>query len=258
MTERDLMRRRYGEKEIGLILKRASELQHKQPEGTTEGAGLTLADLEEIAAEAGIDRQHLRQAAAELESGLVDERSGVVARLLGGPLSIELERSLPGELAERDFERLVSEIQRTAEGHGQASKLGRTLTWQSRTPNTERSLQVTVSSRDGRTLIRIEEQYNQLAGALFGGMLGGGGGGVGLGVGLGVGIGALGSAAFAILFPATVISGAYLLARTIFGSTVRRRRRILRELLDRLTELVEASGQSQLQTERSSRQLRGN
>ena len=64
---------------------------------------------------------------------------------------------------------------------------------------------------------------------------------MGLGVGLGVGIGVLGSALFAIAFPIGSLSGAYLLSRPIFGSVVRRRQRVLRQLLDELTEEVEAA-----------------
>ncbi len=70
-------------------------------------------------------------------------------------------------------------------------------------------------------------------------MLGGGGGGIGLGIGLGVGIGALQSAAFAIAWPVSIIGGAYLLARSIYTSTARKRQRVLRDLLDRLTERIE-------------------
>lgn len=232
-------RRRYGDKEVGLILKRAAELQRLEPSASAEGSGLSLSDLEEIAAEAGINPQHLRRAAEELDTGSVDPHAEGMARWIGAPLANEFERTLSGELQDDEFEVLVPEIQRTAEGHGQASLLGRTLTWQSTSPNSVRSLQVIVTARGGRTRIRIEERYNQLAGQIFGGFLGGGGGGVGVGVGVGVGIGALGSAAFAIAFPIGAVAVAYMAARTMFSSIVGRRRRTLRDLLDRLTERVE-------------------
>ena len=238
-------RRRYGDREIGLILERAAELQRQEPASTAEGSGLTLTELEDIAAEAGIDPQHLRRAAEELEtSGAALAREGM-ARVLGAPPTIKLERSLKGELPESEFERLVPEIQAAADSHGQASLLGHTLTWRSSTPQNERSLLVTVTARDGRTRISIEEKLHGLAGGLFGGILGGVGGGVGLGVGIGVGVGALGSAAFAIAFPAVVIGGSYALARTIFSSTARARHRKLRNLQERLTEHVEAACRSE-------------
>ena len=239
-------RRRYGDKEVGLILKRAAELQRLEPESAAEGGGLTLAELEDIAVEAGIDPGLLRRAAEELDAGTGHLHREGAERWLGGPVTIELQRSLPGELPESEFETLAGEIQEAAEGHGQASLLGRTLTWRSATPQGERSLLVTVSSREGRTRIRIEERLHEQAARLFGGIIGGVGGGVGLGVGLGVGIGALGSAAFATVFPLMVITGSYLLARSIFGSTAWRRQRLLRDLLDRLTDHVESVTAGQL------------
>jgi hypothetical protein len=238
-------RRRYGDKEVGLILKRAAELQRQEPASAVEGGGLTLAELEEIAVEAGIDARHLQRAAAELDAGAARFHREGVERWLGGPVTIELQRSLPGELPESEFESLAAQIQEVADAHGQASLLGHTLTWRSATPEGERSLQVTVSTREGRTRIRIEERLHGIAGGLFGGIMGGVGGGVGLGVGLGVGIGALGSAAFATVFPLAVITGSYLLARSIFGSLAWRRQRVLRELLDRLTEYVEGATSGQ-------------
>jgi hypothetical protein len=65
MTESGEHRRRYGDKEVGLILKRAAEIQSQGPESAA-GGGLGLRELEEIATEAGIDPNSLRQAAAEL------------------------------------------------------------------------------------------------------------------------------------------------------------------------------------------------
>lgn len=239
MTGQTSERRRYGDKEVGLILKRAAELQRQEPAAGTDGGGLTLPELEEIAAEAGIDPRYLRRAAAEVDSGGAKFESGKASYFLGAPLTIELERTLTGEVPEEEFSIFVPDIQQAAGGHGQASALGRTFTWQSSTPSGERSLQVTVTSRDGKTRIRIEERLSNLAGQLFGGMLGGGGGGIGLGIGLGVGIGALQSAAFAIAWPVSIIGGAYLLARSIYTSTARKRQRVLRDLLDRLTEHIE-------------------
>lgn len=236
----DESRRRYGDREIGLILKRAAELQKEEPASAAAGGGLTLTDLEEIAAEAGIDPRHLRRAADEIEASGGLLASEGVARILGAPPTIKLERTLAGELPSSEFEALVPEIQAAADAHGQANLLGHTLTWRSSTPQNERSLQVTVSARDGKTRITIEERLHGLAGGLYGGILGGVGGGVGLGVGFGVGLGALGSALFATIFPAVVIGGSYVLARTVYTSTARRRHQKLRDLMERISGHVES------------------
>lgn len=233
MDERNPIQRRYSDKEVGLILKRAAELQSTGPEETAAGSGLSLHELEEIAGEAGIDPRNLRRAAAELESGAY--REGAWEWLTGGPVAIRLERTIPGELSESEFEGLIPEIQTAADGHGHASLVGRTLTWRSATSQGQRSTQVSIVCRDDRTRILIEERMGGLAGGLFGGIVGGVGGGLGLGVGLGVGIDVLNSVLFSVAFPAGVIGSAYMLARAIFGSIARRRRRRLRELLDQLT-----------------------
>jgi hypothetical protein len=235
MTDPDRPRRRYGEKEVGLILKRATELQQQAPE-LTEGSGLTLKELEEIASEAGIDPRFLRDAAAELEThGPMPEG---LERWLGGPVLVELERRVPGEIPEDDWDDVIHEIGRAAGGQGHPSVIGRTLSWVLSDPNRQRYLQVTLTSKGGETVIRIEERMQQLAGALFGGIVGGGGLGIGLGIGVGVGS-AMGSTLFATAFPIGLLVGSYALARQIFGGTSRNRRRALLTLLDRLTEMVE-------------------
>jgi hypothetical protein len=92
-----------------------------------------------------------------------------------------------------------------------------------------------VASREGETYIRVEEQLNQLAGALFGGLVGGG---VGLGVGMGVGFGVLGSVLFGFAFPAGVIAASYVAARTTFSTMARDRREALQDLVQRLADAV--------------------
>ncbi len=177
---------------------------------------------------------------------------------MGASPHIELERSLPAQFPESEFESLVPEIQRAADGYGQASVLGQTLTWRSASANNERTLHITVTARAGRTRIRIEERLGQLAGALFGGIVGGFGGGAGLGIGLGVGLGALGSALFAIAFPTVVITGAYITARTIFGTTVRRRQRVLKDLLEQLSDhVMEVSAERAIGPQSGAKELPG-
>ena len=233
MSHSDDSSRLYGDREVGLILKRATELQDTAPEPS--GAGLSLWELEEIALEAGIDPAHLRRAAAEVESGAAS--SSLATAFLGTSPTVSMERVIPGEIAEDVFEILLPEIQRLDTGQGVPSLFGRTLTWRSNTPSNTRSLQVTVSSRDGETQIRVEEQLHGLAGGLFGGIMGGGG--IGIGVGVGVGVDVLGSVLFSVAFPLGVIGGCYLIARSIFGATVRRRQRTLHDLMERLSEIVE-------------------
>lgn len=225
--------RRYSEKEVGRLLRRATELQRSEPSLPDPG-GFTLGELEEVALEAGIDPRYLRKAAAELEAGAGE---GLAEKLTGAPIGFVLERTVPGELPESRFEALVPLLSAGTIGQGNASAVGKTLTWSSRSDSNTSSQQVLVQARDGETLVRVEERLGGFAGGLFGGLMGGVGGGVGIGVGGAVG-GVLGLPLFAVAFPVTVIAGTYVAAREIFKAHVRRRRRHMQELLDRIVEQV--------------------
>ena len=220
---------------MGRILKRAAELQHEEPEAPS-ASGLSLHELEEIASEAGIDPRFLRRAAAEL--GTNPEPPSPSSLLAGAPVTVTLQRTMPGEVPEEAFERLVLEIQLATSLHGQPSLLGRTLTWRTDSPGNTRSLQIVVSSRGGVTQLHVEERLQQIAGGLFGGLLGGVGGGIGIGVGLPVGIEVLGSAAFTVAWPLGVLGLTYIGTRAIFRTVSRRRQRALQKLLDRLSAVV--------------------
>ena len=177
----------------------------------------------------------LRQAAVELESRGV---ATVGSRLAGAPMTISLERVIPGELPPEDLDELIPLIQTAAAGHGTASAVGGTLSWASHSEGNTSSQQVLVTSIDGHTFIRIEERLGDLAWTWIGGIVGGVGGGVGLGVGVGVGA-ALGSVALAVAFPVAVIGGSYILARQIFVRQVEKKRRAAEELMGHLVERVE-------------------
>jgi hypothetical protein len=235
MSDSEHEPKRYTDKEVALILRRATALQTAEP-SALDPSGFSLADLEDIAVEAGIDVRHLRQAAAELETS---GPTSFGTRLAGGPITIRLERTVPGELPEDRLDDLIPLIQVATEGQGQATAVGKTLTWSSRTASQMTSQQVLVSSKDGETLIRIEEGLGQLAGGLYGGVMGGVGGGVGLGVGAGVGA-SVGSLAWGLGFPIVVIGASYLISRWIFKAVVARRRRALVGLMDQIVEHVES------------------
>jgi hypothetical protein len=191
---------------------------------------VTLAELEEIAAEAGIDPTYLRRAALEIESGVAD--GSFWARVAGDELMLVREVTLPGELPDVGFERIVAVIQTQAREHGQPSLLGRTLTWRAETANKSRTIQIVVSTRDGATHVRLEENLSQMAAGLFGGTIAGFGLGAGLGLGIPIGVEVLGSALFAVAAPLGVLGISFVGARAIYRGIVRRRNRAVNELFD--------------------------
>ncbi len=235
MPEPSPQARRYGEKEIGKILERATELQQSEPMNPG-AAGLTLAELEEVAAEAGIDVRHIRRAAYELAAP--PRESTAWSRFLGAERRIVRETVLPGEVPETSFEDLVAVLQSTVRDPGHPSLLGRTLTWQGGNADASRKTRVVVSSRDGATTIRVEENLSQLAGGLFGGIGGGVGGGVGFGLGFPLAI-ALQSEIALVGLPLAWLGLTYFGVRTLYRNIVRGRRRVVEELFSRLAGAAE-------------------
>ncbi|MCH7856631.1 MAG: hypothetical protein IIB37_07755 [Gemmatimonadetes bacterium] len=221
----------YGDKEIGQILKRATELQNEEPTASSS-SGLTLRELEEVAVEAGIDPRFLQRAAMELGTNPTD--ADFWTKVVGDELVLLRETTVPGELSDDGFERVASVIQIGTREQGQPSLLGRSLTWHAETANKTRSVQVTVTSRDGQTHVRLEENLNQLAGGLFGGVVGGFGIGFGVGMGLPLGLGFFGSALVATAFPVGLVGLSYIGARQIYRAVTKSRRRVMGELFDKI------------------------
>ena len=232
--------RHYSEKEVGRLLKHATELQQLDETGGPgghEGGGMTLATLQEVAAEVGIEPRYIRLAAARIDNR---EASGIGPALAGTPLVLRAEQVIPGDLQEEDYEQIVTEIQMATDVPGNASMVGRTLTWRSVTSEHQtRSLQVTVASRNGETRIQAQERLHGYAGSLYGGVVFGAGTGVGLGVGFGVGLGALGSALFTAAFPVTLVGSLYVAMRQVMKSVGRKRRVELDGLLDRIAQCAQ-------------------
>jgi hypothetical protein len=234
-SESDPPSRRYTDAEVRLLLEQASRVEGQRP-SVRQPQGLTLAELEEVAAEAQIDVARLREAAYELDVLKSTRPAGTAARLAGAPLRLDIRRVLPFEVDEAGLQGLVGMIGSATGDVGEPHFVGRTFVWNAST-NAGRRLSVRVSAQRGSTSIELEERYGELAGGLFGGVLGGVGGGVGLGAG-GALAGVLGSAALAVVIPAVVIGGSYTACRLGFGAYVRRRAQRLNAVCDEVARYL--------------------
>ena len=224
----------FSEAQVAKILRRVAELERGRADKKPE---LTLAEVEAIAREAGLDPSLVQLAAQSLREQAAPSSLGT--RLLGAPLSRTFERVIDGELTLREHESMGEELRRVFRElpmQGRAPRIasvGRTLT-ASATTGAGR-IELELIPRAGRTLLRIYVNCGGLAGALFGGM----GGGVGLSmtpvaipisqalspahpwpVGLALAAGWLGSVALSI--------------RTLFSWRARTRYREMEQLADRL------------------------
>ena len=128
MTSPKLPARTFSEEEVALIIKRAAELQQTEEVQKDPGTALTLAEVEQIAREAGIDPLLIRRAAHGLDRPAEKNRP---SPFVGAPTRIVYERVVDGEISVDEFEPLVNELRRTFGDNGVPSVLGKTLAWTS-------------------------------------------------------------------------------------------------------------------------------
>lgn len=130
--------RTYTEQEVAALLKRAAALQAQAARRTERSPGLTLAELEAVAAETGLDPALLRQAAEELDEPgrpLLDRRAGTTAT------HVSVERHVPGALTPEAWEDVVAELRHRFDtdlgkmwgmpqyGVSATEQIGRTMEW---------------------------------------------------------------------------------------------------------------------------------
>lgn len=105
--ERTQPERTYGEDEVAEILQRAAGLETQRKH---ERPALSLAEIEAIARDSGLDPGLVRRAARELEHHRGEKSLG--ARLAGAPLQRIIEREVDGELGTEVHELLAAELRR--------------------------------------------------------------------------------------------------------------------------------------------------
>ena len=123
---------------MAAMLKRAAKLQANAAKNADNQSGLTLSELEVIAAEAGLDPIHLRQAAAEM----YDPGVSISSRKNSTSAAHNyVDQWIVSELTDEAWEEVVAELQHRYDsdmgqmmgmpgyGKGQASQIGRTRAW---------------------------------------------------------------------------------------------------------------------------------
>ncbi|MEJ2679657.1 MAG: protein kinase [Gemmatimonadota bacterium] len=246
---------RLDDDEVRAVMRRASELEAAQP---TEHGALSVGTVEQIAAEVGIPPEQVREAMRQLGTATTPPapvpaggspppvpRSAHDLNLTPQPVhevfdhrrqTLRYERAADREISPSEFPRLVEEIQSILRLHGHTSVVGDVLTWTPVGQGADRKLVVTVTPRDGGTVVHVEEKFELDGWKLFTPGWGAAGGllfGAGLTQTIAapepvVGIVSLLGGAF----------GAYLSVKwTIFGAA-KQRMPELQWLADRLAELA--------------------
>lgn len=228
---------KYAESEAAQILERAAELQRL----ANDPSRMTIAELEDAAASAGIAPIHVRRAAGELT--LRRARRDRDSPGLGGPRTILIEVTLEGEIPVRAYEYVIEAIRRHTGELGVASLIGRSLTWMAHPshsragPGRARMIAVTIVPQAGRTRIRIEEKLDLLIRGVFGRLVGGlGGGGTVLPI---VPLVMLGSPALIPLGAGAWLAGAWVLGRKLYRTRVAAREQELHGALQSILDIAE-------------------
>jgi hypothetical protein len=139
--------RRYSDEEFALILRKASEISEVGDGSHPDG--LSLSEIQQIAAEAGIDSSAIARAAA----GLPEQSRDKVAAIIGGPLMYRHERTLPGKISEEGLSKILQTVRRTASRQGETEHVLDSLEWQ--TVDEPSQIFVNVSARDSGTTIEV-------------------------------------------------------------------------------------------------------
>lgn len=158
-TPPDPTERRYTEKELSLILQRATERQALTPRAGSDG--LSLSEIQEIAAEVGLSPEEVAVAAAQV-------RAEGAGRMTGAAY----ELTLPAELGEREVGALFDAARERTQSRGTVRREPSGSTWSS--TDGLGITRVSVTSRGGRSTLTVSENRTGSAlGAVGGGVLAG-------------------------------------------------------------------------------------
>jgi hypothetical protein len=116
--------RSYDEAEVRKILELATTLQPvRQPTGTTDG--ISLAELQSIGAEVGVDPASIARAAATLDAGGITRPRTT----LGLPMEVGRVVPLARAPTDQEWERLVAELRATFHAQGRVAGHGGMREW---------------------------------------------------------------------------------------------------------------------------------
>ena len=155
--------RSYNEKQIGALIQRATEL-HEEAMGASE-RGLSLEEIEHIAAELGLPPEYMRTAALELEDRVSSDRAFSV---FGGPFVINQARVVDGTMTQEQWEQVVMELRAFTGKRGQVDEVGPAREWIHAIGEGDEGFnfvktRVAIRPGDGQTSIQIRKHYGGTA-----------------------------------------------------------------------------------------------
>jgi hypothetical protein len=222
--------RRFSEVEVGEILRRATEPRTTGDlTRTRPGRGLTLEEVQEIAAEAAIDPDRVGEAARALSRTVPSSR---LDAFVGSPTSVRFEIEHDGDLDEDGRTELVRLIRASLGRQGVVGGRGADLEWMDQDGYGSRN--VNVYRTAAGTRVEMLGSFRE-AGAGAAGVAGVTGVVGAIAVSAAVPAGPAG-----LLLVPVAMAAMYAVPRLTIGAAVRRETRALAELRDRIRDLLNA------------------
>lgn len=229
----------------------------RNPAPAAATTGYRLDDVRDAAEQVGIAPRYIDRALAERDAAVPDTtglvRQGPMMKervnpWMGSPTRLEYEAVIEGELSDDELEEVVDELRRSVGEFGTIATVGRTITFTSQQVSASgnpRRLQISISSRGGRTTLRAYEDLRQLGQGIIWGVSGGVGGGVG-GATFGAIMAATKGAAIAVApfaflgVAVAAFGGARLILRQVVRSKEREIRGTMEHVAGRVREMIAA------------------
>lgn len=141
--------RRFTDREVALVLQRATELDDTET-GSGSG-GLSLEDLKEIAGEVGIAPTAIDRAVATLDRG-----RSIGPSWAGAPRTRKAVRALPTELDRDAIARIMAIVDDQTDSTGAITEALGSVRWTGR--DRFKSTRVSVTPRNGETIVEVVEK----------------------------------------------------------------------------------------------------
>jgi RNase P/RNase MRP subunit POP5 len=226
MTER-----RFTDREVALILRRASELDEGSSPATAP-RGLSESELKEIAGEVGIDPAMITRAVSELQG-----RRGLERASLLGPATVNQQiRAVPRELSRDELGDLVRVVDQRVPAQGTVAEALGAVRWNA--PGRFLSRLVSMEPSRGETVIRVEERYSQRFRAALHGVPTA----YGAMIGWVIGLETVGGALAGVLLGGLLGAAGWAVAGVVWHEISRRSQRRVDALADELTAGAEGGG----------------
>ncbi len=223
--------RRYKEAEVRKILELATRPTATQP-AASASSGMTLAEIQSIGVEVGVEPDAIARAAASLDAAAVRPRR----RSLGMPIDVAHTVHLPRALTDAEWEQLVAELRATFRARGQVRTHGGLREW------SNGNLHACVEPAAGGHRLRMETVKGDAAGFNALGLLG-----LATGAATAGGLFIAGDAPSAIFVSSMLGAGG---AGAILGNLIRlprwrgERSRQMRHIAQRVTAIVRGADAS--------------